>query len=106
VPMNNVINNIIVNPGSYSTYTYPRTGNDAYVYLLSKTVKVQMANNHFTRDISSVKFNNAAGFDYSLTSVSPVLNKGFNIALYSIPLDFNQQARLKGVSYDIGACEY
>lgn len=106
VPMNNVVNNIIVNPGSYSTYAYPRTGNDAYVYLLGKNVKVQMANNHFTRDISSVKFKNTEGFDYSLTSVSPVLNKGFDITLYTIPLDFNKQARLKGVSYDIGACEY
>jgi hypothetical protein len=106
VPMNNVINNIIVNPGSYSTYTYPRTGNDAYVYLLGKNVRVQMANNHFTRDINTVKFKNAASFDYGLTSSSPVVNKGYNIATYGILLDFNLQSRLKSTAYDIGACEY
>jgi hypothetical protein len=106
VPMNNVINNIIVNPGSYSKYTYPRTGNDAYVYLLGKTVKVQMANNTFTRDINTLKFTNSAAYDYRLTSSSPALNKGFNIATYNILLDFNLQSRLKGTAYDIGACEY
>jgi hypothetical protein len=106
VPTNIVQNNIIVNPGSYSTYKYPRTGNDAYVYLLGKTVKVQMTINHLTRDISAVKFTNAANADFSLTSSSPVINKGFNIASYNISLDFRQQPRLKGTTYDIGACEY
>jgi hypothetical protein len=106
VPTNIVQNNIIVNPGSYSTYTYPRTGNDAYVYLLGKTVKVQMTINHLTRDISTVKFTNTANADFSLTSSSPVINKGFNIASYSIAVDFRQQPRLQGATYDIGACEY
>ena len=106
VPMNNVLNNIIVNPGSYSSYKYPRTGNDAYVYLLGKTVPVQLANNHFTRDISSMKFQNISAFDYRLTSASPVINKGYNIATYNILLDFNLFTRLKGTAYDIGACEY
>jgi hypothetical protein len=106
VPMNSVINNIIVNPGSYSTYTYPRTGNDAYVYLLGKNVRVQMANNHFTRDIGTVKFQNTASFNYGLTSSSPAVNKGYNVASYNILLDFNLQSRLKGAAYDIGACEY
>jgi hypothetical protein len=106
VPMNNVVNNIIVNPGSYSTYTYPRTGNDAYVYLLSKTVKVQILNNYYTRDINAVKFLSPSTFNYSLTSGSPAVNKGNNIATYSIPVDFNKTARLKGTAYDIGASEY
>jgi hypothetical protein len=106
VLMNNVINNIIVNPGSYSTYTYPRTGNDAYVYLLGKNVKVQMTNNNFTRTISAMKFKNAASFDYSLTGLSPAVNKGYNIALYNILLDYNLQFRFKGTAYDIGAYEY
>jgi hypothetical protein len=106
VTMNNVLNNIIVNPGSYSKYTYPRTGNDAYVYLLSKTVKVQLANNHFTRDIATLKFRNAGAYDYALTSTSPVINKGYNISTYNITVDYAQQPRLKGTAYDIGAYEY
>ena len=106
VTMNNVYNNIIVNPGKYTAYTYPRTGNDAYVYLLSKTMRVTMANNHFTRDISTLKFANAAAYNYALTSSSPVINKGYNIATYNIPVDYAQHPRLSGTAYDIGAYEY
>jgi hypothetical protein len=106
VSMNNVHNNIIVNPGSFTKYTYPRTGNDAYVYLLSKTMRVTMSNNQFTRDIATIKFRNASGYDYALTSASPVINKGFNISTYNITKDFANEVRLSGTTYDIGAHEY
>jgi hypothetical protein len=106
VSMNTVYNNIIINPGKYSSYTYPRTGNDAYVYLLSKTMRVTMANNHFTRDITTLKFANASAYNYALTSTSPAVNKGYNIASYNIPVDYAGQPRLKGTAYDIGAYEY
>jgi hypothetical protein len=106
VTMNNVYNNIIVNPGKYTSYTYPRSGNDAYVYLLSKTMRVTMSNNHFTRDVATLKFANASAYNYALTSLSPVINKGFNISIYNIPLDYAQQPRLKSTAYDIGAYEY
>jgi hypothetical protein len=106
VPVNSVYNNIIVNPGSYSKYTYPRTGNDAYVYLLNKTMPIHMLNNYFTRDITALKFVNAAADNYALTSVSPVLNKGTNISTLNIPLDFARKNRLAGITYDIGAYEF
>lgn len=106
VSMNTVYNNIIVNPGKYTSYTYPRSGNDAYVYLLSKTMRCTMANNHFTRDIATVKFANASAYNYALTSASPVINKGYNIATYNIPVDYALQPRLKSTAYDIGAFEY
>lgn len=106
VSMNNVYNNIIVNPGSYSKYTYPRTGNDAYVYLLSKNVRIQSSNNQFTRDIATLKFRSASTYDYALTSASPVINKGYNIGAYNILTDYALQPRLKGGAYDIGAFEY
>jgi hypothetical protein len=106
VPVNDVYNNIIVNPGSYSTYVYPRTGNDAYVYFLNKTMPRDMKNNYFTRDINAVKFVNAAADNYALTSTSPALNKGINISLFNISVDFVQKQRLAGISYDIGAYEF
>lgn len=105
VPINQVYNNIIVNPVSYSKYTYPRTGNDAYVYFLNKTMPRTMLNNYFTRDIASVKFVNFAGDNYELTSSSPALNKGTNISSFNIAKDFIQKQRLAGVTYDIGAYE-
>lgn len=106
VPMNVIINNIIVNPGSYSTYKYPRTGDDAFVYKLSKYVKTEMSNNYFTRNIADVKFINAGAYNYRLTSASPTVNKGKSISTYNIPQDFYKQLRLKGPTYDIGAAEF
>lgn len=105
VNMNNVYNNIVVNPGSYSKYTYPRSGNDAYVYLLDKRVKIQSANNFFTRDINAVKFAGASTGNYQLTSTSPAFNKGFNIATYGIARDYADNPRLSRLTYDIGAFE-
>ncbi len=106
VPMNTIINNIIVNPGNYSKYTYPRTGDDAYVYKLSKNMHLDISNNHFTRDINSVKFINASTSDFRLSSISPTVNKGKNISTYAIIKDYYDQQRLKGAAYDIGASEY
>jgi len=106
VPMNIVQNNIIVNPGYFTKYVYPRTGNDAYVYLLGKTVKVQMSNNYQTRNIADVKFVNAGAFNFGLTSTSPVVNKGISISSYSIPVDYALLPRLKGTMPDIGAYEF
>jgi hypothetical protein len=103
---NIILNNIIVNPGSYVTYTYPRTGNDAYVYLLNKYMNVQIENNIFTRDINFVKFSNPAANNYRISSISPALDKGKDITTYSIPIDYYRQTRLKGTNYDIGASEY
>ena len=106
VPMNLVYNNVIVNPKSYSTYKYPRSGNDAYVYLLGKSVKIKSLNNYFTRDIAALKFVNPSAFNYDLKSTSPAVNKGTDISIFNIPVDFAQGPRLKGSAYDIGAYEY
>lgn len=106
VPMNIIYNNVIVNPKSYSTYSYPRTGNDAYIYLLGKSVKVQTLNNYLTRNINALKFVNPSAFNYALQSGSPAVNKGFSIATFNIPVDFALKPRLKGSAYDIGAHEY
>ena len=106
VTTNIVYNNIVVNPGSFSTYTYPRSGNDAYVYLLNKTMPVTMSNNHFTRDVNSVKFAGVTAFNYALTSTSPAVNKGFAISTFGIQVDHALKPRLAGTAYDIGAYEY
>jgi hypothetical protein len=102
---NIIVNNIIVNPGNYTTYVYPRTCNDAYAYKLNKTMTVQMSNNIVTRDINSVKFVNAIALNYRLATTSPALNKGKDIQSFNIPKDYYKQTRLKGTAYDIGASE-
>ena len=106
VPLNLVYNNVIVNPKSYATYKYPRTGNDAYIYLLGKAVKIQSLNNYLSRDVNAAKFVSASTFNFALASGSPAINKGISIATYNIPFDFALKPRLKGTAYDIGAYEY
>lgn len=106
VPMNVIINNIIVNPGAYTTYTYPRTSEDAFVYKLSKDVRIDMTNNYFSTSTDSVLFVNLAIPNYRLQSASPVIDMGRDISAYSILTDFYKKARLKGLGYDIGAVEY
>jgi hypothetical protein len=105
VPMNVVVNNIIVNPGNFSKYVYPRTPQDAYVYKLSKTLKVEMSNNYFTTSISDVSFVDPANANFHLTTSSPLIDQGANISTYSIPTDYYKKARLRGLGYDIGAAE-
>jgi hypothetical protein len=103
---NIVQNNIIVNPGNYSKLVYPRTGNDAYIYYLNRTMKVLNTNNFKTRNIADVKFVNPGSFNFALTSTSPTLNKGANISTYAITSDYALLPRMKGTTYDIGAYEY
>jgi hypothetical protein len=106
VAMNSIYNNIIVNPGSYGTYPYPRTNQDSYVYKLSKHVKLQMSNNRFTRQIAHMKFVDPAKNNYRLIAGSPAIDQGKNISTYNITKDFYKGARLKGSLYDVGAVEY
>jgi hypothetical protein len=105
VPMNVITNNIIVEPGSYSKYVYPRTPNDAYVYKLSKTMVIEMLNNHFTTDINSVGFENLLS-SFKLSSTSPLIDKGADVSSYGLLTDFYKKRRLRGLGYDIGAAEF
>ncbi len=104
VPMNVIMNNIISNPGSYSTYVYPRTPQDAFVYM-GTGVKAQMSNNYFTLSTDSLQMTNLSFSSYTISLTSPVIDKGADISAYNIKTDFYYKARLKGAAYDIGAVE-
>jgi hypothetical protein len=106
VEMNLIINNIIVNPGSYTTYVYPRTSADAFVYKLSKYVNVDMSNNLFSTSADSPQFINVLSDNYRIASTSPAVDAGRDISPYGILTDYYKKARLRGVTYDIGAAEY
>lgn len=106
VAMNVVVNNIISNPGSYYTYTYPRKPEDAFLYLLNKKVKAEISNNYFTMDMGNTPLRNVAASDYYMASEVPVIDQGADISAYNIKTDFNYKPRLKGAGYDIGAVEH
>ncbi len=106
VPMNAIINNIISNPGSYSTYVYPRTPSDAFVYKLSKDVKIEMANNFFTTTTDSLRVVDLAALNYRLELTSPVIDKGRDPSAYcQVTTDFYNKPRRRGAGVDIGAVE-
>lgn len=106
VPMNVIVNNMIINPGSYSTYTYPRSPEDAFIYKLNDNVKIEMANNYFAIDSASFQLEGFIDSQYRTTMNCPVVDKGADISVYhNINTDFYFKPRLKGMAYDIGAVE-
>lgn len=106
VPMNVIVNNIIVNPGSYTTYVYPRSPEDAFVYKLNGDVRIEMANNFFAANVDSLQMMGTARSGYDLEMSSPVIDQGGDISVYhNILTDFLGNSRLSGAQYDIGAIE-
>jgi hypothetical protein len=101
---NVMINNIIINPGT--NYSYPRTPDHAYIYLLNKTMKVDTFNNYKTKNIAYLKFVSPATDNYRLLSSSPAVDRGKDISAYKILTDVYNQVRKSGSAYDIGASEF
>jgi hypothetical protein len=106
LPMNVIINNIIVNPGSYPNYTYPRKPEDAFVYKLSKYVKVEMLNNYFVYETDQSALNNIIDSNYRAYGNPLVIDQGTDISPYAnFRRDFYYKERFKGSTIDIGAVE-
>ncbi|MBO9703746.1 MAG: right-handed parallel beta-helix repeat-containing protein [Sporocytophaga sp.] len=93
IAMNNVINNIIVNP---KTGKYINTRNSA---------KVTDKNNYTSMNIADVKFVNASGGDYRLAAGSPAIDKGADVSSFGVTYDLSNTARPTGGTYDVGAYE-
>lgn len=101
-----IFNNIIVNPGNYDFYVYPRTCDDAYIYKLNKLIPIELANNIFTTDINYVQFRDNITFNYRLKDTSPARDKGKDVTIFNLLNDYYGLARLRGSAFDIGASEY
>ena len=106
VPMNTVVNNIIVQPGSYDTYGTGRSKDDAFVYRSSPDVKLNMSNNLFVLSLNDIRFVDPAGNNYRLQPNSPAINFGKDISHFDIAYDFYRAKRLNGLAYDAGASEF
>lgn len=94
IPMNTLINNVIIKPGS-GTYIGKKTG-----------VKTTEFTNYTSMSLDSCKFTNPSGFDYHLASGSPLIDKGTDVSSYGVRTDFYSQGRPMGNGYDIGASEF
>ena len=124
VKLNSVINNLIVNPGSFDEYELDKTarvGNDAYLYLLNANVKVSKSKNFFTRDgIGELKkcgdaLAGETGLEDLLLSALVLpgnnakpknIDAGDDVSNRGITFDFFNNPRPSGKGYDIGAIEF
>jgi hypothetical protein len=95
IPMNTVINDVIINPGS-----------GVSIAKKSSSVKLTALNNYMNKDISTCQFTNYIGGDYHLLLSSPLINTGANVSSYGITFDYYGTARPSGTAFDIGATEY
>jgi hypothetical protein len=97
---------MIVNPGSYPNYTYPRKPEDAFVYKLSKYVKVEMSNNYFVYEADQYKLGRIITSDYRTFGNPLVIDQGADVSPYTnFRRDFYYKQRIRGGAIDIGAVE-
>jgi len=95
IPMNTVINNVIINAG---------TG--AAVFAKSKDVKLTSSNNYIGKDINTCKFTDFDAGDFHLLPSSPLIDAGKDVSSYGVTFDYYKTARPVGNAFDIGVTEY
>ncbi|WP_091149963.1 right-handed parallel beta-helix repeat-containing protein [Mucilaginibacter pineti] len=94
IPMNTVINNVIIQSASGLS-----------VIRKSTSVKLTSSNNYLSKDVNTCKFVNYATGNFHLLSSSPLINKGANGLAYGITFDYYGTKR-SATNVDIGATEY
>jgi hypothetical protein len=95
IPMNTVINNVIVKSGSGTP-----------IHKISSQVKLTASNNYTGNDISVLKFVNYSAGDFHLLGSSPLINAGINTLSYGVNIDYYGKVRPMDNIYDIGATEH
>ncbi|MGY4537297.1 hypothetical protein ACVW0P_001713 [Mucilaginibacter sp. UYNi724] len=95
IPMNTVINNVIIKPGSGFA-----------VHTISSSVKLTASNNYTGNDVTALKFVNYNGDDFHPQPSSPLINAGANALLYKVTVDYYSKKHPLEGAFDIGATEY
>ncbi len=117
-------NNTLINNKNYGMYMYSQntlqnifinniivaTNQSGYKYVAlnnPSAIKWTASNNIQTADVNSIKFANAAGKDYHLTTASALaLNVGKDATANGVTIDYEGTARPQGGVFDIGAYEF
>ena len=105
---NQVKNNLIVNPGSFTEYENDNTafeGKDAYLFLNGDTVDVDTVGNYFYRNVGNVGFQYPLANQFNLKDDCMLIDAGVDLADFSIPFDIDGQPRPAGFAVDVGAFE-
>lgn len=96
IPMNTVINNVIIQSLSSSLAIIRK----------STSVKLTAANNYIGKDVSVCKFAYYNGDNFHLLATSPLINAGANVLAYGVSFDYYGTKRPSGNGFDLGASEY
>jgi hypothetical protein len=99
---NKFYNNIIINPGSFGSYS---NNNQSYIYILSG-VNASLSNNYFDVNMKNIKFIDTTQNNFKLTVSSPAKDAGMDVSGYGINFDFDNYPRPYASGFDIGAYEY
>lgn len=94
IPMNMVINNVIINAGGVG------------IFKKSADVKLTSSNNYINKDINTCKFADYDADDFHLLQSSPLIDGGKDVSSYGVNFDYYKTSRPVGNAFDIGATEY
>lgn len=100
IAANYIQNNIILDPGGYSS-----AGNDAYLNLLYPGINILENNNLKTLDLNSVRFVNPSLQNFDLKAQSPAVNAGIDMQWQGLFADIENRPRPFDKDFDIGAYE-
>lgn len=112
------INNTIVNPGQagMKMYSTESSGNVFYnnivvganqnILLLNAPIDWKSSHNFFVSNTSEAGFVDPGKHNYHLKKGSPAIDKGKDVSSYGIRVDYENDKRPQGNTYDIGAYEY
>jgi hypothetical protein len=95
IPMNTVINNVIIQSGS-----------GLALIRKSKDVKLTSLNNYTNVNVNTCNFVNYSTDNFHLLSSSPLINKGANVLARGVSVDYYGKIRPSGSAFDIGGTEY
>ncbi len=95
IPMNTVINNLFVIPGSGTA-----------INRMSTAVKLTALNNYVLKDIASCKYKNYSADDFHLNTYSPMIGKAIIVLSYGVGFDYYGTPRPNPNAVDAGATEY
>ena len=96
-------NNIILNPGSFNTYS-KYSKETSFINIGVKIgIDAVISNNFFDINSDKIKFEDEKNNNFKLLSNSPAIEAGLDLSNFGINCDFDNNARPIGRSFDIGA---
>lgn len=97
---NLIVNNLIINPGSYQAL-----GDEAFINITEPSIDVTITNNYLNKDFAPAKFIDPSSYNFDLEPTSPAVNKAITVEGFSLQFDIQNRNRPFSWQNDIGAFE-